>query len=631
MKPSEALKQYFGYDSFHPGQEEIIEAILSRRDALAVMPTGAGKSICYQVPALLFHGITLVISPLISLMQDQVKALNAAGIYAAYVNSSLTETQIAKVLRYAREGKYKIIYIAPERLLNQDFLDFAMRTEISMVTVDEAHCISRWGQDFRPSYMKIVDFIRQLPYRPVISAFTATATEEVQKDIQFILGLENAKVLVTGFDRPNLYFDVEHIAKKDNYVLKYLRNHPDESGIIYCSTRKNVDTLFRLLESSGISAAPYHAGLVSDERKRNQDDFVYDRIRIMVATNAFGMGIDKSNVRFVIHYNMPQSMEDYYQEAGRAGRDGERASCILLFSPQDVIIARYLIENKENSDLTPEDIALVLERDRQRLRLMERYCQTTGCLRNEILRYFGEKTGEDCGNCGNCSRTFREEDMTDAAKWIINCIAEARGRYGVNIITGALVGANRERLREVGATAWKSYGKLENIREIKLKELIPLLERRGYVVRTNDQYSMLRIGPNAMELKDETVRVMIKIREEETGAPGLSTKKEGKTGAKNNSARSSDSLTALGFRLFGELRELRTQIAREQNLPPYIVFADKTLLDMCARLPSDKNEMLDVSGVAKVKYEKYGERFLEAIRTFLEAHPGETISNLRHN
>ena len=410
MDASQVLKQYFGYDSFRKGQSDIIEAILQGQDALAIMPTGAGKSVCYQVPAMLLSGITIVISPLISLMQDQVKSLNEAGINAAYINSTLSEQQMYKALDYAAQGKYKIIYVAPERLETMSFMTFAQKADISMVTIDEAHCISQWGQDFRPSYLKIVDFIDSLPERPVVSAFTATATSEVKTDIECILKLKSPKLVVTGFDRKNLYYSVEHLSgkKKDAYIAAYIKEHMDESGIIYCATRKNVDKLYDEFSSLGISVTKYHAGLDNETRKQNQDDFIYDRVQVVIATNAFGMGIDKSNVRYVIHYNMPQSMENYYQEAGRAGRDGGESQCILLFSAQDVIIDKFLLDSKEFEGVEDEDRSVIRERDLHRLHTMEMYCKTTECLRNYILSYFGEKTGEPCGNCGNCNNEYEQ-------------------------------------------------------------------------------------------------------------------------------------------------------------------------------------------------------------------------------
>lgn len=616
MLSTEILKKYFGYDKFRPGQEEIITAILNHQDTLAVMPTGAGKSICYQVPAMLLPGITIVISPLISLMQDQVKALNAAGIHAAYINSSLSESQIAKALQLASAGAYKIIYAAPERLESYLFQQFASKADISMVTVDEAHCISQWGQDFRPSYLKIVEFIRTLHVRPVISAFTATATEEVKEDIRCILGLNNPKVLVTGFDRPNLYYEVDAVRRKDDFVLEYIKQHLNDSGIVYCATRKNVDHLFELLFKSGVSVTKYHAGMASNDRKKNQEDFVYDRAAVMIATNAFGMGIDKSNVRFVIHYNMPQSMENYYQEAGRAGRDGEDSKCILLYSPQDVVIDKMLLERKDFTAVDPDDIENIRYRDQQRLRIMENYCQTTDCLRTFILNYFGEKTDAPCDNCANCRRHFQEIDVTKEAKWIINCAVETRGRFGVRVVAGILTGANRARLKEIGAFEYRSYGILKDTSEIVIRQIITQMVQQDYLVLTEGQYSVLKAGPKAMELQDDSVRVIIRVHEE----------KERNVSTARNRSRTTDYLTSLGYQLFEALRGLRTEIAREANLPPYIVFTDKTLIDMCLKLPATRAEMLSVSGVAAVKYDKYGERFLEEINAFTAKYPDQVIS-----
>ncbi|MEH2960243.1 DNA helicase RecQ [Candidatus Merdisoma sp. JLR.KK006] len=617
MTPQDILKTYFGYDSFRRGQEDIIHSILEGRDALAVMPTGAGKSICYQVPALLLPGITLVISPLISLMQDQVKSLNEAGIHAAFINSSLTEAQVSKALGMARKGTYKIIYVAPERLESAGFLDFALNAHISMITVDEAHCISQWGQDFRPSYLKIVDFIERLPRRPVVSAFTATATEEVKIDIECILKLKEPSIIVTGFDRENLYYQVEHISgkNKDAFVTDYISRHRGESGIIYCATRKNVDTLYENLFKGGVPVTRYHAGIDNELRKKNQDDFIYDRTPIIIATNAFGMGIDKSNVRFVIHYNMPQSMENYYQEAGRAGRDGENSQCILLFSPQDVMINKFLLEKKEFEGSDEDDIELIRQRDAQRLRLMEGYCKSTSCLRQYILNYFGEKMNRPCDNCGNCHREYTAVDMTEDAKWVINCLAETRGRYGQSIVTGTLLGANRARLREIGATAYKSYGALAHRSEREVRLLIDQMLLEEYITRTDGEYSVLRIG-NIERLKNEDTHVVIRTFAE----------KEGPAKIKGGKKRSTDTLTSAGYRLFEKLRSLRLVIAREEGMPPYIIFNDKTLIDMCARIPENKQEMLQVSGVAENKFRKYGQRFLDEIAEFVANNPGAVIS-----
>ena len=605
MKPTEVLKNYFGYDTFRPGQEEIIEAILNGRDAMAIMPTGAGKSVCYQVPALLLPGITLVVSPLISLMQDQVKALNDVGVHAAFINSALTEGQIRKALSLAAQGVYKIIYVAPERLESWEFLDFATHTEISMVTVDEAHCISQWGQDFRPSYVKIVDFIRKLGRRPVVSAFTATATENVRDDILRTLQLANPNVVVTGFDRENLYYSVEHIRKKDDFILDYIEKHPSDSGIIYCATRKNVDKLYEELFKRGVAVTRYHAGLGGAERKKNQEDFIYDRAPVVVATNAFGMGIDKSNVRFVIHYNMPQSMENYYQEAGRAGRDGEPAQCILLFSPQDMMINRFLLEQKDFSELTGEEARLIRQRDTRRLQTMEQYCRGTGCLRNYILQYFGEETEDPCENCGNCHREYTEIDLTEEARQVVKCVTETRGRYGIQIVIGTLLGANRVRLRELGMMNYESYGSLKEKKEADLRALISQMVSEGYLRQTEEQYSVLKLGDTAPLMKEDA-RVMLRTWKA----------KEPEKKKKTAKVKSTDGLTSAGSELFEVLRKIRMEIARENGVPPYIVFNDKTLIDMCVKLPATEEEFLEVSGVGENKRKKYGRQFLDAIAEF---------------
>ena len=608
QKALEILKKYFGYDAFRIGQERIIETILSGRDTFAIMPTGAGKSICYQVPGLMLPGITLVISPLISLMQDQVKALNEAGIHAAYINSSLSETQISKALRYAQQGRYKMIYVAPERLESRDFLWFASNTEISMLTVDEAHCISQWGQDFRPSYLKIVNFIRELPRRPIISAFTATATKEVREDVVCTLGLVQPNITVTGFDRENLYYSVEHVRKKDAFVVDYIEKHPNDSGIIYCATRKNVDNLCELLSRKGVAVTKYHAGLGAEERKRNQEEFIYDKAPVVIATNAFGMGIDKSNVRYVIHYNMPQSMENYYQEAGRAGRDGEPSQCILLFAENDVRMAKFLLDSKDFSDVNPEDAALIRERDANRLHAMEHYCKTTGCLRKTILNYFGEKTNASCDNCGNCHRKYMEIDMTAQAKQVMNCVYETRGRYGLSVVTGTLIGANRAKLREIGCTEYQSYGVLRDMSEAAIRLLIDQMLEEGYLRRTGDTYSVLQIGEKVDNLRDENAHIIVRMAEE---------KEPEKNRAGSSREKRTDALTRAGYELFEKLRRLRLEIAREESMPPYIIFSDKTLIDMCVKMPQTETEMRRVSGVGEYKFAKYGKRFLYEINRFL--------------
>jgi len=603
MNAREMLKVYFGYDTFKEGQERIINSIMAGQDALAIMPTGAGKSLCYQLPALMLPGISIIISPLISLMQDQVKALNEAGISAVFINSSLSDYQINQTLNAAAQGTYKIIYVAPERLGSWEFNDFAQDADISMVTVDEAHCISQWGQDFRPSYLKIIDFVNRLRKRPILSAFTATATEDVKNDIACILNLKNPNIIVTGFDRENLYYRVESNRRKDDFVVEYIEKHPDESGIIYCATRKNVDAIHELLIKRGIPVTKYHAGIDNNTRKKNQDDFIYERASVIVATNAFGMGIDKSNVRYVIHYNMPQSMENYYQEAGRGGRDGEPSQCVLLFSAQDIMINKFLLERKDFSEVAPENVELIQQRDIRRLQVMEGYCRTTSCLRNYILDYFGEKTGAPCDNCGNCHREYREVDMTKEAKWVINCLAETKGRYGLTIVIGTLLGANRARLKELGTVDYRSYGILKDNSESELRLLISQMILDGYIYQTEDQYSVLKMG-DITPLRDETNHVMIRLYEE---------KEPGRT-KKSRKKKSTDSLTSAGYILFEKLRNLRLEIAREESKPPYIVFSDKTLIDMCVRVPRNKSEMLNVSGVGAVKFDKYGQRFLDAIK-----------------
>lgn len=622
MNKTEVLKTYFGYDSFRKGQENVIDGLLAGKDVVAIMPTGAGKSLCYQVPALLFSGITLVISPLISLMQDQVKSLNEAGVHAAYINSSLTETQISKALALAARGTYQIIYVAPERLESAAFMHFVSQVKISMVTVDEAHCISQWGQDFRPGYLKIVEFIESLPERPVVSAFTATATEEVKEDIACILKLKNPEIIVTGFDRENLYYSVEHIAgkRKDVFVMDYLKKHPRESGIIYCATRKNVDALYEILCKQGIAAARYHAGMDNGERKKSQENFIYDRAPVIVATNAFGMGIDKSNVRFVIHYNMPQSMENYYQEAGRAGRDGENANCILLFSAQDIMIGKFLLERKEFEGIEEEDVEFLRKRDLHRLYIMEEYCKTTSCLRHYILKYFGERVTGACNNCGNCHHRYEEIDMTQDARQVINALAETKGRYGLAIVAGTLLGANRARLKEIGADRYKSYGALSHRSEADIRLLIEQMIREGYVIQTQGDYSVLRIGDiNGLKQEDAYVGIRKAEKKEAVSAPRM------------KKAKSTDVLTGAGYRLFERMKQLRLMIAREEGMPPYIVFSDKTLIDMCAKHPETEEEMLQVSGVGENKLRKYGKRFLDEIAVFVKENPGAVVSMAGEN
>lgn len=611
----EAARKLFGFDSFRPGQKKVIDNILLGNDVLAVMPTGAGKSVCYQIPAVLMSGIAIVISPLISLMQDQVKSLNEVGIPAAFLNSALTEDSFFRTISKAKEGAYKIIYVAPERLMTEQFLDLMSNIEISMVTVDEAHCISQWGQDFRPSYREIVDFIDCLKKRPVVSAFTATATQNVRADIINSLRLEKPFILTLGYDRPNLFFKVERVKNKDRYLLDYISEHEKESGIIYCATRKNVDRIYEFLKNNEIPVTKYHAGMHADERKRMQDDFVFDYSNIMVATNAFGMGIDKSNVRFVIHYNMPQSMENYYQEAGRAGRDGLESNCILLFSPQDVMIDKFLIEHRQAAGQKEEDVEVLKSRDMARLRSMEKYCFTTECLRNYILRYFGEMPEKACNNCGNCNQTFETLDMTSEAKKIINCVYEARGRFGRHIIVDTVMGAKTKRLEEIGAIHYRSYGTLAGAAKSLLLRLIEELVLEQYLIVGN--YNVIEIG-NIEKLKEAGTRVMVKITEDDK----ISDKSEK---VKNN-VKKTEMLTSDSYRVFEKLRKLRLEIAREEKMPPYIVFNDHTLKEMAIKLPATAEEMLSISGVGERKLMKYGDLFLAVITDCLKEKSGLSCS-----
>ena len=608
MDKYEVLKQYFGYDEFRDGQNVLIDSILEGRDTLGIMPTGAGKSLCYQIPALLMGGITIVVSPLISLMKDQVEALNQAGVHAAYLNSSLTVNQYYTALRYAKEGRYPIIYVAPERLDTGEFLDFAMHTDISMVAVDEAHCVSQWGQDFRPSYLKIVTFIEKLPKRPVVSAFTATATAEVRADIADILRLREPLVTTTGFDRPNLYFAVQSPKDKFAALLNYVERHKGESGIIYCLTRKYVEDVCERLQAEGFSVTRYHAGLSDGERKSNQEDFIYDRADIMVATNAFGMGIDKSNVRYVVHYNMPKNMESYYQEAGRAGRDGEASECILLYGGQDVVTNQLFIDNnRENDELDEFTAEVVKERDRERLRKMTFYCFTNECLRDYILRYFGEYGENYCGNCNNCLSQFETVDVTESAAAVVNCVSACRQRYGINVILDTVHGANTAKIRQYRMDENPQYGVLAKVPLYRLRQIINHLLLKEYLMLTTDGYSIVKLTEKSGQITGGEEQITMKMPKEAE----KETKKHKETKGKK---KKTAGLSAADEPMFEKLRELRMEIAREEKVPPYLVFSDKTLVHMCVEKPADRAGMLSVSGVGEYKYEKYGERFLEEIQ-----------------
>ncbi|MGN0405092.1 MAG: DNA helicase RecQ [Bariatricus sp.] len=600
------LKQYFGYEDFRPGQEKLIDSILSGRDVLGILPTGAGKSLCFQIPALIMEGITLVISPLISLMKDQVASLNQVGIHAAFLNSSLTYGQYQKALAFAAEGRYKIIYVAPERLETAEFLSFALHAKISMVAVDEAHCVSQWGQDFRPSYLKITDFVEKLPERPVISAFTATATKEVREDMIDILMLREPLLVTTGYDRPNLYLGVQTPKDKYSALKQFVEMHSGQCGIIYCLTRKLVEEVCVRLEDDGFSVTRYHAGLSDKERRENQDDFIYDRKQIIVATNAFGMGIDKSNVRYVVHYNMPKNLESYYQEVGRCARDGEPGECILFYSGQDVVTNQRFIEyNQDNEELDDFTRAIVMERDRERLKKMTYYCFTNECLRDYILRYFGEYGSNYCGNCSNCLSQFETVDVTGEAEKITECVKTSRQRYGINVILDTVHGANTAKIRQYGMDKNPCYGTLAKVPAWRLRQIFNHLLLEEYLTTTNDEYMLVKLTEKSDSLLEGEVSVSMKMAKEQ--------EKPGKTAVKKKKKTAGVLLSNEQETLFEKLRQLRMEIAKEEKVPPYIVFSDKTLVHMCQVRPENKAQMLKVSGVGEFKYQKYGERFLEVI------------------
>lgn len=598
------LKEYFGHDSFREGQNRITDSLLGGRDVLGIMPTGAGKSICYQVTALMFDGITIVISPLISLMKDQVSALVQSGVAAAYINSSLTHAQYLKVLQNTESGKYKIIYVAPERLCAPAFLGICRNLNISMVAVDEAHCVSQWGQDFRPSYLKIPDFIDALNSRPVVGAFTATATGAVRDDIKTLLRLVSPLVVTTGFDRPNLFFSVMQPKNKSIELMKLIKERKNESGIVYCSTRKAVEEVCELLQKNGFAATRYHAGLDENERRRNQDDFVYDRAAIMVATNAFGMGIDKSNVSFVIHYNMPKNMESYYQEAGRAGRDGRSADCILLYSAKDVRTNQFLINNSEpNPDLTEDEQEEVRRRDRERLKQMTFYCTTHKCLRKFILEYFGDKGPERCEKCSNCLSNHENTDITVDAQKIMSCVARTGQRYGKKVICDVLRGSKNERLISAGLSRQSTYGIMADCPEKRLRDIIDHLCENGYMTAQGDEYPILKLAPKSHGVLtgQETLRMMLEIPQKKKAA-----------------AAKDAPLPPADEKLLAALKDLRKSLAMRQSIPAYVVFTDATLIDICRLKPKTQEEFTEVSGVGQAKSQRYGEVFLAVIAEFSE-------------
>lgn len=593
------LKDYFGHDSFRDGQEQIVDALLDGRDALCIMPTGAGKSMCYQIPALLFDGVTIVVSPLISLMKDQVGSLVQSGVPAAYINSSLSYPQFLRVLSNVEHGKYKIIYVAPERLLTDGFLDTCKKIKISMVAVDEAHCVSQWGQDFRPSYLKIISFVKSLANRPIVGAFTATATNDVKEDIKKILRLENPFEITTGFDRPNLFFGVIKSSSKDEKLIDLIRERGDRSGIVYCATRKNVESVCELLCDNGFSAARYHAGLDEYERRKNQEDFVFDRKNIMVATNAFGMGIDKSNVTYVIHYNMPKNIESYYQEAGRAGRDGGEADCILLYSPKDVRLNRFMIENSEgNDELTIEENEQIRERDFERLKYMTFYSTTNDCLRGFILRYFGGEKKAYCGKCSNCLSVHKLVDVTIDAQKIMSCIARTGQRYGKTVICDVLRGSKSEKILKAELNNQSTYGIMKEVTARHIFGTIDFLAEKEYISADNET-EVLKLLPKSRDVLFGRERLVMKKVE--------NSEKVVKTHRPEGPVNSE---------LLDALKALRKGIASKKSVPAYVIFTDATLIDMCKKCPETPDEMLEVSGVGRTKLEKFGKQFLEEIAKF---------------
>ena len=604
MDKQEALRHYFGHSAFRPGQERLIDAVLDGRDVLGVMPTGGGKSLCYQVPALLLPGVTLVVSPLISLMKDQVAALQAAGAPAACLNSALSLEQLRTVYSRARQGAYKLLYVAPERLEGEGFDRLVRELEVPLVAVDEAHCISQWGQDFRPSYLRISAFLEGLPRRPAVAAFTATATGSVQQDIVQLLALRDPVREVTGFDRPNLFFDVQHPRSKLAALLKLVEERPGRSGIVYCATRSGVEKVCQALEARGVSATRYHAGLEPEERQRNQDDFQFDRKAVMVATNAFGMGIDKSNVSYVVHYNMPKSLEAYYQEAGRAGRDGEAADCILLYSAGDIATARFLIENGGNEELTPEAREAVRRHDYQRLSAMTGYCRTTACLRGRILDYFGQPHDASCGSCGNCRGEFASEDITVSAQMILSCVVRVREKLGYyvgkTLIVQVLRGSRDQRVRDLGLDKLSTFGLMAQLSAGRVRELMAYLELEGFL-RTNPAHSTLEPAGKARSLLFAGERLSMplrkdRVREKKPASKGTALPEAGEE------------------RLLAALRTLRARLAQAEGVPAYIVFSNAALASMARRAPRTMEAFLEVSGVGRVKAAKYGEAFLRVIQ-----------------
>ena len=594
------LKTYFGYDEFRNGQDKLIESIIEGRDALGIMPTGGGKSICYQLPAIALDGITIVISPLISLMKDQVDSLNELGINAAFMNSTLDNGEFLQILEGIRGNSYKIVYVAPERLNTDSFINLVKDIRISLVAVDEAHCISQWGHDFRPSYLEIPRFINSLKQRPAVAAFTATATKEIIKEIKRLIGLRNPIEVTTGFDRPNLYYQVLKVSNKSKFLIEYLNeNFKTESGIVYCATRKSVESLVKILNDKGFSAVGYHGGMNSEERQNNQDEFILGNKRLIVATNAFGMGIDKPDVRFVIHYNMPKNMEAYYQEAGRAGRDGEKSDCILLYSASDIVKQKLMIQN---DDIDPKRQEMLYKN----LQYLVNYCNTNDCLRNQILNYFDEDSASDkCKNCSNCIDSSEMVDITLEAQKILSCIYRVSQRYGANMVIQVLRGSKNKKVLEARLDNVSTYGIMKEYSDSAISEIIMTLVSSGYIHMTHDKYPVLKLTSKSADVLSGKTKIHHKKHL-------LQKKDEKEKASKSIKGGNID----FDIELFEKLKQYRYKIAQEKGLPPYVIFHDIALKEMAAYLPVNKESFLEIKGVGEKKYENYGEGFIDIIKGY---------------
>ncbi|MGZ0051587.1 DNA helicase RecQ [Brevibacillus gelatini] len=588
-KAQEVLQKYFGYESFREGQKKIIESLLAGHDTIGIMPTGGGKSICYQVPAMLFDGVTIVISPLISLMKDQVDVLVSMGIAATQINSSLDYSEVRERLRMAARGEYKLLYIAPERLESETFQNLIRNVPISFVAVDEAHCVSQWGHDFRPSYLEIARFLRTLPERPIVAALTATATPEVTADIKRQLSLEDERLFITGFGRDNLILSVRKGENRRGFIQAYLKANRQQAGIIYAATRKDVDALHADLAKRGFSVTKYHAGLSEEERAANQEAFLFDDVRTMVATNAFGMGIDKSNVRYVIHYNMPKNLEAYYQEAGRAGRDGEPSECILLYQPQDIQTQSFFIEQNQLTDERKEH-------EYKKLYAMVDYCRTPRCLQQYIVQYFGEADAPECGRCHNCTDETELTDITLEAQKIFSCVKRMRERFGAALVAQVLKGSKNKKVTQFRFDQLPTYGLMKEYKEKEIADLIQLLIAEGYLQVTESQYPIVKLGARALPVLKGEERVVQKI-------------------SLRPAALAEDD------ELFEQLRALRKEISQREGVPPYVIFHDSTLKEMSSLCPTDKQAMLKIKGVGEAKFEKYGQPFLECLQNYAAVKP----------